>query len=89
MWETLQKHGEKQSQKTEECLILPTLTQLTQQFMENRHEGNDLSSPTEWEKHTLNDDEDDDDDDDDDDVYTLLFFFDSITIKSPASWCNK
>ena len=50
------KHGRKQSQKTEERLILPTLTQLTGQ-----HGGepsrNELSNPTEWEKWTLNDNE--------------------------------
>ena len=53
------KHGEKQSQKTEERLILPTLTQLTawQDSMENSHQGNELSNHTEWEKWTLNDDD--------------------------------
>ena len=40
------KHGEKQSQKTEERLILPTLNQLTGKYGD---QGNELSNPTEWE----------------------------------------
>ena len=35
--------------------------------MENSHQGNKLSNPTEWKQWTLNDDDDDDDDDDDGD----------------------
>ena len=31
--------------------------------MEESHQGNELSNPTEWEKWTLNDNDDDDDDD--------------------------
>ena len=32
--------------------------------MENSHQENELSNPTEWENGLLNDDDDDDDDDD-------------------------